>query len=124
MNLEQTFQAMLVAASKAAKGQWKAMSEYAEGEFRLLAASAMRLEASFATDMAEAALQTSAKKREKMEKIAKERTKLALENLELAAATVVNMSKADVKMAAQDAVNAAVKVLLTAVNASLGVPLL
>ncbi|MFN7565404.1 MAG: hypothetical protein ACK5TH_26825 [Prosthecobacter sp.] len=124
MNFEQTLQAMVAAASKAAKGQWKAMNEYAEAEFRLLAASAMRLEASFVTDMAEAALQTNAKKRAKMEKIAKERTKLALENLELAAATVVNMSKADVKMAAQDAANAAVKVLLTAVNASLGVPLL
>jgi hypothetical protein len=124
MNFEQTIEAMLAAAAKGAKGQWEAMNEHAESEFRRLTAAAMKLEASYAADMAEAALQTNAKKRAKMEKIAKERTRLAFENLELAAETVVEMAQADMKLAAQDAVNAAIKVLLTAVNTSLGVPLL
>lgn len=124
MNLEKTFQDMLKAAAKAAKGQWKAMSDYAETEFRRLSAAAIQLEASFAADMLEAAAQSTAKKRAKLEKIAIERAQLAFENLELAAATVVDMSKADLKLAAQDAINAAIKVLATAINASLGVPLL
>jgi len=124
MNLEKTFQEMLKAAAKAAKGQWKAMSDYAEKELRSLGAAALQLEASFAADMLEATAQSTAKKRAKLEKIAKERAKLAFENIELAAATVVDMSKADLKLAAQDAVNAALKVLSAAINASLGVPLL
>ncbi|MEZ5384212.1 MAG: hypothetical protein R3F13_01725 [Prosthecobacter sp.] len=124
MNFEETLKQMLSAASKAAKGQWKAMSDFAETEFRRLGASAMKLEANFAADMLEAATQTSAKKRTKMEKIAKERATLAFENLKLAAEAVIEMFKADLKLAAQDAVNAAMKVLATSVNASLGVPLL
>jgi hypothetical protein len=124
MNLEKTFQDMLKAAAKAAKGQWKAMSDYAETEFRRLSAAAIQLEASFAADMLEAATHSTAKKRAKLEKVAQERAHLAFENLELAAAAVVDMSKADLKLAAQDAVNAALKVLSTAINASLGVPLL
>ncbi|MBE7498570.1 MAG: hypothetical protein HS117_26830 [Verrucomicrobiaceae bacterium] len=124
MNLEKTVQDMLKAATKAAKGQWKAMSDYAETEFRRLSAAAIQLEASFALDMVTAAAQGNARKRAKLEKTARERAQLAFENIELAAAAVVDMSKADLKLAAQDAVNAALKVLATAINTSLGVPLL
>jgi hypothetical protein len=124
MNLEKTLKEMLKAAATAAKGKWKPMAEYAEREFRKLTAAAARLEAGYVADMFTAAAQGDAEKRTKMENIAKKRTELAFENLQLAAETVLDMTKADAKLAAQDAVNAALKVLSTAINTSLGVPLL
>jgi hypothetical protein len=124
MNAEKTFQEMLAAAAKAAKGQWNSMREHTTAELKVISTAAMKLEANFLIDMAEARLQTGAKIRAKMEKIARTRAELAHKSLQRAASAVVRMAEADARLAAQDALNAAMKVLTSAVNASLGVPLL
>ncbi len=124
MNFEQTLKAMIEAASGAAKGKWKKLRAFAEAEFRTLAAAAQQLEADFLKDPAAAAAPSTNKKRAAAVKKAKLRTTIGFENLKLAAEGVLITGEADVKLAAQDAINAATGVLREAVNASVGLAVL
>jgi hypothetical protein len=55
---------------------------------------------------------------------AEKRAQLAFENLKLAADGVLTATTADGKIAAQDAINAALDVLRAAINKSVGIALL
>ena len=124
MNYQQTLDAMLQAAGGAAKGHWEALRGYAEVEFKRLSETALGLEADYVADMVAAQLANDPVERAEMEKRAKRRTELAFDSLKLAAEGVVIAARADAKIAAQDAVNAAIGVLRGAINTSLGVALL
>ena len=124
MNYEETLKGMLDAAAGAAKGQWRALRGYAEEEFRRLGEAAAGLEADYLADLADARLQPDAEKRARMEARARRRAELAFASLKLAGEGVVITAKADAKLAAQDAVNAALGVLRAAINNSVGVALL
>ena len=121
MNVEDTLKAMLEAGASAAKRRWKAMSEFATAEFRALATAAATLAENAVADLAAAAALSTAKKRATATAKAKLRATLNLENLQLATEGVLVAGKADVKLAAQDAINAAIGVLTTALNKSVGV---
>lgn len=124
MNYQATLDEMLRAASGAAKGHWKELRGYAEIEFKRLSQTALGLETDFLADMLAAQLESDTKERARMEERAKRRTELSFDSLRLAAEGVVVAAKADAKMAAQDAVNAALGVLRSAINTSIGLPLL
>ena len=59
-----------------------------------------------------------------METKAKLRAQLSFESLQLATDGLITAARADAKIAAQDAINAALGVLRQAVNSSVGIPLL
>jgi len=124
MNFQETLQQMLDAGAAAAKGHWKALRGHAEQEFRRLGEAAAWLEADYLADLAAAQLPSTKTKRAKMESKAKLRAKLAFDNLTLAAEGVVTAAKGDAKLAAQDAINAALAVARAAVNKSVGIALL
>ncbi len=119
MNAQETLKAMLSAAAGAARGHWEAVRGFAEVEFKRLSQTAVGLEEDFLADMLEAKQERDAEERAKLEQRAKRRTELAFANLKLAAEGVVLAVKADAKIAAQDAVNAAIGVLRGAINASI-----
>ena len=124
MNYQETLDAMLSAASGAAKGHWEALRNYAELEFKRLSETALGLEADFVSDMVAAQVETNSKERATMERRAKRRMELAFESLKLAAEGIVIAANADARLAAQDAVNAALGVLRSAINTSIGVAVL
>ena len=123
MNYEETLKEMLSVAADAAKGHWKALRGYAQEEFRRLGEAAAGLEADYLADLVDAQQQPDARKRAKMEAKAKRRAELAFENLRLAGQGIIIAARADAKLAAQDAVNAALGVLRAAINKSIGIAL-
>ena len=124
MNYEDTLKQMLSAGAAAAKIHWKDFRDYAEQEFRKLAEAGAQVEVDYAADAAAARLQQNATKRDKLMQNAKLRAQLAFENLRLAADGVLTATTADAKIAAQDAINAALGVLQAAINKSIGIALL
>jgi membrane protein involved in colicin uptake len=115
---------MMEAAAGAAKIHWNDFRTYAEQEFKRLAEAGACLEADYIADVAAAERQQKAANREKLKRKAKLRAELAFDSLRLASEGVVTAAKADAKIAAQDAINAALTVLRTAVNKSVGIALL
>jgi zona occludens toxin (predicted ATPase) len=124
MNYQQTLDEMLNAAAGAARGHWTALRDYAEIEFKRLSEAALGLEADYVSDMVAAQLELDSAARAEAERRAKRRTELAFDSLKLAAEGVVIAATADAKIAAQDAVNAALTVLRGAINTSIGIALL
>lgn len=124
MNLEETLKRMIEAAASAAKVHWADLRSFAEEEMRKLGAAAAQLEADYLADRAEALLEPDASTRADLERKAKLRAELGFENLRLAAEGVVTMAKADAKIAAQNAINAALGVVRAAINESVGLALL
>ncbi len=124
MNLEDTLKKMIEAAAAAAKIHWNDFRTFAEQEFKNLAEAGAQLEADYAADMAAAELQQDVTKRDELKQKASLRSQLAFDNLRLASEGVVTAVKADAKIAAQDAINAAIGVLQDAINKSVGVALL
>lgn len=124
MNLEETLKAMLTAATGAAKGKWGKLKGFAEAELRTLAATGKELGESLATDLKEAALLPTAKKREAATAIAKKRAEIGMRGIALAGEGLALAVEADLKLAAQDAVNAALGVLRGAINQAVGVDVL
>ena len=78
----------------------------------------------YGADVAEAQLQQDAAERDKLMQKAQERAELGFDNLRLAADGVFTATTADGKIAAQDAINAALEVLRAAINKSAGIALL
>jgi hypothetical protein len=115
---------MLEAAAAAAKIHWKDFYTYAEQEVKKLAAAGAQLESDYVADVAAAQLQKNAAKRDKLMEKAKLRAELAFDSLRLASEGVLTVSTADAKIAAQDAINAALGVLGSAINKSIGIALL
>jgi hypothetical protein len=124
MNYEDTLKQMLSAAAAAAKIHWNDFRDYAEQEFTRLAEAGAQVEADYVADVAEAELQQDDNKREELKQKAKLRAQLAFENLRLASEGVLTATTADAKIAAQDAINAALGVLRAAINQSVGIALL
>ena len=124
MNFDDTLKQMLEAAAAAAKVHWNDFRSYAEQEFKRLAEAGVQVEADYGADVAEAQLQQDATKRDKLIQKAKLRAQLAFENLRLASEGVLTATTADAKIAAQDAINAALGVLGAAINKSIGIALL
>jgi hypothetical protein len=124
VNFDETLKEMTEAAAAAAKIHWKDFRSYAEQEFKKLTEAAACLEADYISDMAAAELQQSATKRDKLKRKAQRRAELAFDSLRLAADGVLTATTADAKIAAQDAINAALDVLRTAINKSVGIALL
>lgn len=124
MNYQETLDEMLRVAAEAAKGHWQILRDYAEIEFKRLSENALNLEADYVADMLEGQIQAEEEKREEMEHRAKRRLELAFESLKLAAEEMVIAAPPEAKLAAQDAVNAAVAVLRAAINKSIGIALL
>lgn len=124
MNFEDTLKKMIEAAAGAAKIHWNDFRAYAEQEVKRLAEAGAWLEADYIADVAAAELQKKAANREKLKRKAKLRAELAFDSLRLASEGVVTAATADAKIAAQDAINAALAVLRTAVNKSVGIALL
>ncbi len=124
MNLEDTLKKMLEAAAAAAKIHWNDFRTFAEQELRNLAEAGAQLEADYIADVAEAELQQDVTERDELKRKAKLRAELGFENLRLASQGVLTATKADAKIAAQDAINAALEVLRTAINKSIGIALL
>ncbi len=124
MNAEATLKAMIEAAAAAAKGKWKKLKGFAEAEFRALTKAGRQLEADLLADIAAAAALTTAKKRKAATEKAKLRARLGFDNLRLAAEGVLIVGEADVKLAAQDAINAAIGILRTAINDAAGIAIL
>jgi hypothetical protein len=124
MNFDDTLKQMLEAAAAAAKVHWNDFRSYAEQEFKRLAEAGAQVEADYAADAATAQLQQNATKRDKLMQTAKLRAQLAFENLRLASEGVLTATTADAKIAAQDAINAALGVLGAAINKSIGIALL
>ena len=123
MNYHETLTQMLSAAATAARGQWNALRGYAHEEFERVAEAGAWIEADYLADIAEAQQQGDASRRCALEAKAKARAELALDTLKLAAERVLVAAVADAKLAAQDAVNAAIGVLRSAINRSIGVPI-
>jgi hypothetical protein len=124
MNVETTLKAMLRAASGAAKNKWNLVKEFAEPEFRTLAEAAKKIAENCARSMAAAVELRTAKARETAIEKAKRRAARGFRGLELAAEGVVLAAEADLKLAAQDAINSALGVLRGAVNEAVGIVLL
>ena len=124
MNYQDTLKQMLGAAAAAAKIHWNDFRSYAEQEFGRLAEAGAQVEADYVADMAEAQLQQDDSKREELKQKARLRSQLAFENLRLASEGVLTATTADAKIAAQDAINAALGVLRAAINQSIGIALL
>ena len=124
MNFDETLKKMIEAAAAAAKIHWKDFSTYAEQEFKKLTEAAAWLEADYIADEGAAQRQKDAARRDKLMQKAKLRAELAFDSLRLASEGVVTASTADAKIAAQDAINAALEVLRSAINKSVGIALL
>ena len=124
MNLEDTLKKMIEAAAAAAKIHWNDFRTFAEQELRNLAEAGAQLEADYIADVAEAELQQDVTERDELKRKAKLRAELGFENLRLASQGVLTATKADAKIAAQDAINAAIGVLQDAINKSVGIALL
>jgi len=124
MNFEDTLKQMLEAAAAAANIHWNDFRTFAEQEFRNLAEAGAQVEADYGADVAEAQLQHDAAKRDKLMQKAQKRAELTFDNLKLAADGVLTATTADGKIAAQDAINAALEVLRAAINKSVGIALL
>lgn len=124
MNLEQILADMLRAAAAAAQGHWDALRGFAEQEFKALTQAGAQLEQDFLRDQAAALLEPDEAQRAGALQIAKRRAALGFANLKLAVEGVVLAAQADAKLAAQDAVNAALGVLRSAINAAIKIPLL
>ena len=124
MNIQDTLNKMLNAGAAAAKIHWDGLRGFAEQEFKELSQSGVQLEADYLADMAEAKLEGDPAKRLDMETKAKLRAQLSFESLQLATDGLITAARADAKIAAQDAINAALGVLKQAVNSSVGIPLL
>lgn len=124
MNLEETLKGMLEAAAGAAKGKWGKLKGFAETELRVLAERGRELGVSWAADLVDAAALPTAKKREKATGIAKKRAEIGMRNIVLAGEGLALAVEADVKLAAQDAVNAALGVLRKAINDAAGIGIL
>jgi hypothetical protein len=123
MNFDETLKKMVEAAA-AAKIHWKDFRTYAEQEVKKLAEAGAQLESDYIADVAAAQLKKDAAKRDKLMQKAKLRAELAFDSLRLASEGVVTASTADAKIAAQDAINAALGVLRAAINKSVGIALL
>lgn len=124
MNYEDTLKQMLSAAAAAANVHWNDFRDYAKQEFRRLAEAGAQVEADYAADLAEAELQQDDSKRDEQKQKARLRAQLAFENLRLASEGLLTATTADAKIAAQDAINAALGVLQAAINKSIGIALL
>lgn len=124
MNLEQVLSDMLRAAAAAAQGHWNALRGFAEQEFRALSRAGEQLETAFLSDQAAALLEPDEAARTEALRIAKRRAEIGFANVKLASEGVVLAAQADAKLAAQDAVNAALGVLRSAINAAIKIPLL
>lgn len=124
MNFQDTLNKMLSAGAAAAKVHWDGLRGFAEQEFKRLSQSGLQLEADFLADMAEAQLESDPAKQLDMETKAKLRAQLSFDSLKLAADGLITAAKADAKIAAQDAINAALGVLRQAVNSSIGIAIL
>lgn len=124
MNFNETLADMLAAAAGAAKDGWKRVRDFAEQEFRALATAAHQLESELIADLAAAAKLKTKKERDKAVKIAKLRARQGFAGLKRAAEGALIVAAADAKLAAQNAINAAVGVLATAINTSVGVAVL
>jgi hypothetical protein len=124
MNFEDTLKKMIEAAAAAAKVHWNDFRTFAEQEFKRLAEAGVQLDADYTADITAAELERAATKRDKLKQQATLRAQLAFQNLRLASEGVVTATKADAKIAAQDAINAALEVLRAAINKSVGVALL
>jgi hypothetical protein len=124
MNFEDTLKKMIEAAAAAAKIHWNDFRTFAEQELKKLAEAGAQLEADYVADMAAAELQQDATQRDELKQKATLRSQLAFDNLRLASEGVVAAVKADAKIAAQDAINAALDVLRAAINKSAGIALL
>lgn len=124
MNFEDTLKKMIEAAATAAKMHWNDFRTYAEQEFKKLAEAGAWLEADYIADVAAAELQQDATKRDELKQKAKLRAELAFDSLRLASEGVVTATTADAKIAAQDAINAAIGILKDAINQSVGIAVL
>lgn len=124
MNLEEVLKAMLDAAANAAKGDWKRMRGFAEKEFKQLAKDADAMREKYLEEITAAAGISDAAEREKAVSLAGERARFTSEELKSAAEVALLVAVADVKLAAQKAINSAMNVLKEAINASLGVAVL
>ena len=124
MNFNDTLKKMIEAAAAAANIHWKDFRSYAEQEFKKIAEAGAWLEADYISDVATADLQRNAANRAELKRKAKLRAELAFDSLRLASEGVMTAANADAKIAAQSATNAALAVLRTAVNESVGIALL
>ena len=124
MNFGETLEKMLAAAATAAKSDWKKMRDFAEQEFRTLAANSHHLESEFLDDLAAAAILGKQSERAEAIRIAKLRLKHGFRGITRAAEAAMIVSAADVTLAAQNAINAAIGVLKAAINQSIGVAVL
>ena len=124
MNLQETLKKMIEAAAGAAKVHWPGLRSFAETELRKLAEAAAWLEADLIADLAAARLESDPGKSDEQVRLARLRAELGFDCLRLAAEGVITMAKADAKIAAQDAINAAVGVLRGAINESIGLVVL
>ena len=110
--------------SATAKIHWKDFRTFAEQEFQKIAEAGASLESNYIADVAAAQLQKNTAKRDKLMQKAKLRAELAFCILRRASEGVLTATTADAKIAAQDAINAALDVLKTAINKSVGIALL
>lgn len=124
MNLEETLKAMLEAATGAAKGKWGKLKGFAQAELRTLAENGKVLGESLAADLKAAALLPTAEEREAAVGIARKRAEFGMRGIVRAGEGLALAVEADVKLAAQDAVNAALGVLRGAINQAAGVKVL
>lgn len=124
MNYQETLSKMLTAAAQAAGAHWKGFQTFASQEIQRLAQDGAWIESDFLADLAAAQKQDDATRRADLEAKAKRRASLAYQGLELASEGLVITTKAAAKIAAQDAINAALDILRTAINQSVGLALL
>src|SRR4029453_9107562 len=124
MNYDETLKKMIEAAAAAAKIHWKDFQTYAEQEFKKLAEAGAWLESDYIADVGAAQLQKNAAQSHKTMKKTQLRAELGLDSLRVASEGVAAASTADAKIAAQDAINAALGVLRSAINKSVGIALL
>ena len=124
MNYEATWKQMAEAAAAAAKGHWTALRGFAVEELKRLAQAGVDLEKDFLTELAEARQLQDASERAEAERVARRRMELGFKSLRRASEGVFVAAKGDAKLAAEAAYNAAVGVLRSAINTSIGIPLL
>jgi hypothetical protein len=124
MNFDETLTKMIEAAAAAAKIHWKDVRTFAEQEVQKLAEAGAQLESDYLADVAAAQLQKNAAKRDKLMQNAKLRADLGFDSLRRASEGVGTALTADTQIAAQDAINAALGVLRSAINKSIGIALL
>jgi hypothetical protein len=115
---------MVEAAATAANVHWNDLRGFAEQEFRRLSVAGAQIKADLASDLNDAKRESDPAFRAELERQAKRRAQLAFEGIEVAAGGVVSAADTVAKIAAQDAVNAALDVLRGAINQSIGFALL